>query len=111
MPYNERLAARIEARLDKSHPAHYTSKKMFGGVTYMLNGNMACGVHKGLMIVRVGLEAYMDALNRTGARPFDLTGRPMKGWVSVTEAGFERDEDLEEWIRMGVQFASSLPAK
>jgi TfoX/Sxy family transcriptional regulator of competence genes len=111
MPYDEKLAARMEKLVKDAHPAGFTSKKMFGGIAYMLQGNMACGVHKGLLIVRVGPDGYMDALNRTGARPFDLTGRPMSGWVSVTRPGFESDQDLAEWVRLGVEFAATLPPK
>jgi len=111
MPHDEILAARMESMLNKTLSTGYTAKKMFGGIGYLLQGNMACGVHKDMLIVRVGPDAYMDALNRPGARVFDLTGRPMSGWVSVTRPGFESDQDLAEWIRLGVEFAATLPPK
>lgn len=111
MPYDQILASRMEGILDQIHPAGFLAKKMFGGVAYLWQGNLACGVHKDTLIVRVGPDAYLDSLNRPGARPFDLTGRPMSGWVSVTRTGFETDEALKEWIDLGVRFAQSLPAK
>ena len=86
-------------------------KKMFGGVGFMLQGNMACGVNKDDLIVRVGPERYEEAVIRPHAKEFDMTGRPMKGWVVVTPPGYENDEDLESWVGEGVDFALSLPPK
>ncbi len=84
---------------------------MCGGVGYMLRGNMSVGVHKDELIVRVGPARYEEALGRPHARPFDMTGRPMKGWVWVGQEGFEDDADLEAWVQRGVDFALSLPPK
>ena len=109
MAYDEGLAQRVEEVLDATTP--FEAKKMFGGVGYMIQGNMACGVHKDSLIVRVGPEAYGAALAEPHTRPFDLTGRPMKGWVWVAAAGYEADEDLQQWISQGVDFALTLPAK
>jgi len=72
---------------------------------------MACGVHKDELIVRVGSDGFMDALNRPGARPFDMTGKPMNGWVMVKPSGFETDQALREWIELGLNYANSLSAK
>ena len=110
MAYDEGLAQRVEDLLDERGGA-YEAKKMFGGVGYMLGGNMACGVHRDRLIVRVGPEGYDRALGRPHAAEFDITGRPMKGWVMVQAAGFEEDADLERWVQEGVEFAGSLPAK
>ena len=84
---------------------------MFGGVAFMIRGNMACGVHADYMIVRVGPENYQAALQQPFTRPFDMTGRPMAGWVEVAQPGCEQDRDLQAWIKRGIDFASSLPPK
>ncbi len=109
MAYDEGLAQRIRDVL-AGHPA-LVEKKMFGGVGFMLHGNMACGVNGDDLIVRVGPERYDQALMQPHARPFDFTGRPMKGWVMVGPEGYESDEDLESWVQQGVDFALSLPPK
>jgi TfoX/Sxy family transcriptional regulator of competence genes len=109
MSYDAELAGRVRAALGAS--PGLDEKKMFGGVGFLVHGNMACGVHGQDLIVRVGPDRYPEALTRPHARPFDLTGRPMSGWVTVTPAGCENDEQLEGWVSQGVAFARSLPAK
>jgi TfoX/Sxy family transcriptional regulator of competence genes len=109
MAYDEELASRVQAALGDLPGLE--EKKMFGGVGFMVRGNMACGVHADNLIVRVGPEGYEAALTRPHARPFDLTGRPMKGWVYVAPPGCATESDLERWIMEGVDFASSLPPK
>ena len=84
---------------------------MFGGVGFMVQGNMACGVHGDGLIVRVGPEEYQRAVMEPHTRPFDLTGRPMKGWVVVVPEGYASDDDLRTWVQDGVDFALTLPAK
>jgi hypothetical protein len=86
-------------------------KTMFGGVGFMVQGNMACGVHGDKVIVRVGPERYEAAIQQPETVPFDITGRPMKGWVMVTAEGYSDDEKLKEWVGRGVDFALTLPAK
>lgn len=86
-------------------------KRMFGGIGFMIDGNMACGVHKDHLIVRVGPEGNAAALNRPFARAFDITGRPMNGWVMVSAEGYEDDQDLQRWVEAGVAFSRSLPPK
>ena len=86
-------------------------KKMFGGIGFLVKGNMACGVHKDALIVRVGPDAYQEALDKAHTRPFDITGRPMKGWVMVDQAGYESDADLRAWVQQGVEYALTLPPK
>ncbi len=109
MAYDEGLAERILDALGEREGLE--PKKMFGGVGYMLRGNMSVGVRGDELIVRVGPERYEAALALPHARPFDMTGRPMKGWIWVAQEGFEDDADLEAWVQRGVDFALSLPPK
>jgi TfoX/Sxy family transcriptional regulator of competence genes len=109
MAYDEGLAQRIEEVL--TGQPEFVAKKMFGGVSYMLRGNMACGVNQDNLIVRVGPDNYETALAQDHTAPFDMTGRPMKGWVVVLPEGYQEDRDLEGWVQQGVDFALSLPAK
>lgn len=89
----------------------FDQKKMFGGVGYLLQGNMACGVLNEDLIVRVGPEVYQDALKSPDTRQFDITGRPMKGWVMISAKGYRTDKDLNRWVRRGMDFVRSLPPK
>ena len=89
----------------------YSEKKMFGGICFMINGNMAVGVSGDELMVRVGKQAHDDAIRLPGARLFDMTGRPMKGWLMVAAEGMRTDDDLAAWINRGVSFAESLPPK
>ena len=109
MPYDTLLATRIRAALG-SLPG-LEEKKMFGGVGFLINGNMACGVHKNEMIVRVGPEKSAEALARMHTHVFDMTGRPMAGWVMVAPQGCATESQLKAWVDQGLAFASSLPAK
>jgi TfoX/Sxy family transcriptional regulator of competence genes len=109
MAYDGKLAQRVRQVLIGMDTL--TERKMFGGVGFMLHGNMACGVQKDSLVVRVGPERYQQALQHPHARPFDMTGRPMRGWVFVGASGVRSDEDLSEWVQRGVDFALSLPAK
>ena len=86
-------------------------KKMFGGVCHLLNGNMFCGVHKEFLILRLGEKEGGEALQKPHTRPFDITGRPMKGWVMVSAKGFASDTDLADWLALAREFAGSLPPK
>jgi hypothetical protein len=109
MAYDEGLAQRVREALGEL--PGLTEMRMFGGIGFMLQGNLACGVQKDELIVRVGPERYQGALESPYTRPFDFTGRPMKGWVMVTSGGLASDEDLEGWVQQGVDFALSLPPK
>ena len=109
MPYNEELVERVRGVLAKKR--NVGERKMFGGLTFMVRGNMACGVEKERLMVRVGPDAFDDALGQPHARPMDFTGRPMKGFVFVEPAGLKKDKDLKAWVQRGVDFAMSLPAK
>ena len=111
MAYDEGLSERVEDLLVELDLPSFEGKKMFGGIGYMVQGNMACGVHGDHLIVRVGPELYREALARDHAREFDITGRPMTGWVFVDAGGYEDDTALERWVREGVAFSLSLPPK
>lgn len=87
------------------------AKKMFGGLAFMLNGNMSVGIHRDQLMVRVGPDGYEDALSQPHCRPMDFTGRPMRGFVMVSPEGIVADEELADWVQLGVSFASTLPAK
>ena len=109
MAFDEKLAQRVRDNLQ--HNPGYSERKMFGGVGFMLKGNMACGVNGDNLIVRVGKENYEQALQEPFVVEFDMTGRPMTGWVSVLPQGLEADDALTDWIRQGLIFALSLPPK
>jgi hypothetical protein len=109
MAYSEGLVKRIRSLL-KNKPG-FSEKKMFGGVCFLLHGNMALGVLNDDLIVRVGVEKYKDLLKMPNTREFDITGRPMKGWVMVSGKGHKRDQDLSAWVERGATFAVTLPAK
>lgn len=109
MVYNHDLAERI-LKILEAH-AGIKETKMFGGVGYLVGGNMACGVNKDDLIIRVGPEKYEAALTEEHTKVFDLTGRPMTGWIVVTEAGYRTDSDLKTWVERGLDYASSLPHK
>lgn len=109
MAFDETLADRIRSVL-KRHKG-ITERKMFGGLAFMLNGNMCCGVMKDQLMLRLGEEGAAEALAQPHARPMDFTGRPMKGMVYVAPAGLASEEDLRGWVQRAVAFASTLPAK
>ena len=109
MAYDEGLAERIREAL--SDYSEIKEKKMFGGLAFMVSGNMACGLTKEDFIVRVGPENYDETLRKPHARKMEFTGRPMKGFIAVEADGYEDDKALASWIKQGVNFARSLPAK
>jgi hypothetical protein len=109
MAYNKQTAQQVRDVLGEQ--PGLVEKKMFGGVGFLLHGNMACGVNKDHLIVRVGPDNYSEAVIRPHAHPFDITGRPMKGWVMVAPAGYANENDLTDWLQSGVDFALTLPPK
>jgi TfoX/Sxy family transcriptional regulator of competence genes len=109
MPYDETLAAGVRALLIPRDG--YDEKKMFGGICFMLHGRMACGIVRNRLIVRVGRQAYGEALSRPHAELFDLTGRPLAGWVQVAPEGWAIDDELAAWVERGVVYALSLPPR
>lgn len=109
MPYNEKLDSRIKKMVTRWK--NTTQKKMFGGVCHLINGNMFCGVHKDSLILRLGEKTARDAMDAGNAREFDITGKPMKGWVMVAEREYRSDTDLRAWLEKAKKFAKTLPAK
>src|SRR5438876_10926093 len=109
MAYSESLAQRIRQVLARRRGI--VEKKMFGGVGFLLNGNMLVGVWKNSLIVRLGPDEGDEALKEPHVKAFDITGRPMKGWVLVEPEGIEDDEQLSAWIQRAVKFVGTFPAK
>jgi hypothetical protein len=109
MAFDEQLAARARRALGKR--SGLIEKKMFGGIAFLLSGNMCCGVHKNSLIARISPDETESALTEPYARLFDITGRPMKGWIMVDAKGLTSDAVLKAWVDRSVQFARSLPKK
>jgi TfoX/Sxy family transcriptional regulator of competence genes len=105
MSYDEQLAARIRATLRTR--TDVVEKKMFGGLCFMVNGKMCCGLTKTDFMVRVGSMHYEDALSQPHARPMDFTGRPLKGMVYVAPAGLRTAAALARWVGRGVACVTS----
>jgi len=108
MAYNESLAKRID-ELIKGKKG-FTRKDMFGGIAYLLNGNMCVGVHKDDLIIRFDPGLTAEITDNKDIRPFDITGRPMKGWALVNSEGI-KGAALKTWFDISVNFAKSLPPK
>ena len=109
MAYDESLAARVKEIL--SGRPDIAERKMFGGLAFMLAGNMACCVTDRGLMVRVGPDGHAEALALPHAGVMDITGRPMRGWVLVEPAGLESWARLAEWVERGTTFAHTLPTK
>jgi TfoX/Sxy family transcriptional regulator of competence genes len=107
MPYSEELDARISAAVSGWGTER---RKMFGGTCRLLGGNMMCGVHRDALILRLGEPGASQALENPEVRPFDITGRAMKGWVMVAQAGLS-DAALQRWLEAARRYAASLPPK
>jgi hypothetical protein len=109
MAYSESLVNRIRQIMGRRRGV--TEKKMFGAICFLLNGNMCAGVWKNSLIARLSPEQGAQALLEPHVKVFDVTGKPMKGWVLVEADGVENDEQLTEWIQKAVDFAGSLAKK
>jgi TfoX/Sxy family transcriptional regulator of competence genes len=109
MAFDQALADRIRRRLRRRK--NIVERKMFGGVGFLLNGNLLVGVLKNSLVVRLGPEEADLALKEPHVKVFDITGRPMKGWVLVDREGSADAEQVAGWVRRAVQFVGSLPAK
>ena len=109
MAIDEAVAGRVRKALTESPDV--VEKRMFGGIAFMVRGNMCCGVIGDRLMLRVGPKGYETALSRSHARAMDFTGRPMKGMVYVEPAGFASPRDLKTWIERAMEFVLSLPAK
>ncbi|MGH8872035.1 MAG: TfoX/Sxy family protein [Acidimicrobiia bacterium] len=109
MAYDLALAARVREVLGEN--PEISERQMFGGIAFLLAGNMAVGVNKDDLMVRIDPDDHDDALARPGVRVFDMTGRPMRGWILVAPHATESDADLRGWVGAGLDFAGSLPPK
>lgn len=109
MAYDEELAERVRALMAPYGPVDEI--KMFGGLCFTVRGNMAIGVTKDDLMVRVGPDQHEAAMAKAGARPMDFTNKPMKGFVFVGPNGTTGARALKGWVEMGANFASSLPPK
>ena len=109
MPYSESLAERIRQRLSRRKGIE--EKKMFGGIGFLLNGNMSVGIWQNSLIVRLDSDYAEDALAKPHVKEFDITGRPMQGWIMVEPGGVDSDQELSEWIKQSLEFVETLPAK
>ena len=110
MAYDEALADRIRALLDGA--PLLTEKKMFGGLGFMVRGNMAVAASgQGGILVRVDPAEGEHLLATTAARPMEMRGREMSGWLRVDPADVATDDALDEWVQRGASYAGSLPAK
>ncbi len=109
MAYDEKLVERIREVIF-GMPG-LSERKMFGGLCFSVNGYMACGVQKKDLVIRVGPQHHDRALSRKHTRPMDFTGKPMTGYIYVSEAGYKRKADLERWVSQGIEFVQTLPRK
>ena len=109
MAYDEGLGQQVRDQLGRHDGL--LERKMFGGLCFMLNGNMCCGVTGNDLMLRVGPDRYADAIARDHAREMDFTGKSLKGFVYVGPEGQESDDEFASWVQMAVDFALSLPPK
>lgn len=103
MAYDNYLYERISNTL-KNRNINFVEKNMFGGVAFMVDEKMCVGIMGDTMMARIGPEVYEASLERTGCQPMDFTGRPMKGYVTITQDGMDLDEELDYWIGLALEF-------
>jgi TfoX/Sxy family transcriptional regulator of competence genes len=109
MAYDEALADRVRAAIGGT--ANVTEIKMFGGLCFTVNGNMAVGITGDELMVRMSPEDGQAALTEPHARPMDFTGRPMRGFLYIGPEALATTRSLRRWVDRGVAYASSLPPK
>ena len=109
MAYDDGVAHRVREALQRQ--SNVVEKKMFGGLAFMVRGNMCCGVIGEELMMRVGPGGYETALTQPHARKMDFTGKPLKGFVYIDSDGFDSDDDLQAWVDRALEFVLSLPAK
>ena len=97
MAYHEALAERVNQELTRRGIPFY-EKKMFGGVAFMVDEKMTLGVNKNYLMARTDPAEYDELIERHGAQPMDFTGRPMKGFIFITDDGWDSDDDLTFWV-------------
>ena len=101
MPFNEKIADKIRQAL--INVKNLTEKKMFGGIAFMVNDKMCVGVDKDAIMLRCEPEMTEELLAKKGARQFDLTGKPMKGWLLIDEEGTKSKKDFDFWISTAIE--------
>jgi hypothetical protein len=109
MPYDKGLAQRVREILEEE--PGFDEKRMFGGICFLLFGNMVCGIIKDDLIVRVGAANYNATLKMPNTKKFDLTGKALTGWVMVLSTALDSDEELNNWVQKAVTFVRTLPPK
>lgn len=109
MAYDEGVAQRLREGMQEI--PGISEKKMFGGIAFMVHGNMCVGVVKDTLMLRVGADRYNEVLKHRHVRKMDFTGKPMTGFVYVDPEGFESDADLEHWINIAYTYVRELPSK
>ena len=108
MAHDEHLATRLRAALGHEH---VTERKMFGGLCFLVDGHMCCGITGNDMMLRVGPDAYAEALLLPYARPMDFTGKPLKGFLYVAPAGLPDEITLHTWLALALSFLATLPRR
>ena len=109
MAYDEYLGDRIHSIM-QSKKVNFFEKKMMGGLVFMVNEKMCCGIHidkkfgDSLLMAKIGEEAYKDEIDKDVCLPMDFTGKPMKGYIYITPKGFDMETDLEYWIQLAIDF-------
>ena len=109
MAYDETLAKNLHKLIAKRDD--FYEQKMFGGIGYLLRGNMCFGIWKDNLILRLGKANVQASLKKKYVIPFDITGRPMKGWVMVTPEGMKSQVTLKRWVNQAIDFVMGLPRK
>ena len=109
MAYDEKLATRVREVLKRRRGV--TERQMFGGLAFLLNGNMCCGVIKKNLVLRLGARGAGRALSQPHAREMDFTGRALKTMVYVGPAGYRTEKDLRRWLKQAADYVKSLPVK
>ena len=111
MSYNTALADRVREKLVSLKAKKVTEREMFGGISFMVAGNMACGVRGDDLMVRVDPTLHHDALTRPNASEMQMGSMSMKGFIAVARAGTDDPAEFDLWVRLGLTYAQSLPPK
>lgn len=109
MSYDESLISQIRQLLGRKK--NLSEQKMFGGVAFLLSGNVCCGAWAEFLILRLGEDMARQVLGEQNTRPFDITGKPLRGWAMVEPAGWQDAAKLRRWVAWAVEFTNTLPAK
>ncbi len=109
MAYDERLESRLILLVQRRDDIF--ARKMFGGVGFLLRGNMCFGIWKDSLILRLDIKTAEKALLQRGVRPFDITGRPMRGWILVEPSAMKTTASLKKWVNLSLRYVAKLPRK